>query len=137
MAGERFAGHVRHVLEPLLAPARHRAQALAEPDERIDRQRRAGHAQQRQPGVVIEQQRREADERQRLARQIADRFRDRALHLTDVVVDARQQLRRSCAARRTPPTDRAGGGTARCAAASPPGGRGRPSGSWRNSRRAL
>ena len=45
----------------------------------------------RQPRVVVEQQRREADERERLARQIADRFRHRLLHLADVVVDARQQ----------------------------------------------
>ncbi len=43
-------------------------------------------------GVVIEQQRREADERQRLARQIAGGFRDRLLHLPDVVVDPRHQL---------------------------------------------
>ena len=46
----------------------------------------------RQPRVVVEQQRRVADERQRLAREIAGRFRHRLLHLADVVVDARQQL---------------------------------------------
>ena len=42
--------------------------------------------------VVVEQQRREADERQRLAGEIAGRLRDRLLHLADVVVDPRHQL---------------------------------------------
>ena len=97
VAGERFAGDVRHVLLRLLAPARHRADALAEAHQRIHHQRRRGHAQQRELGVVVEQQRRRADERQRLARQVADRFRDGALHQADIVVDARQQLPRRAA----------------------------------------
>ena len=58
VAGEGFAGDVRHVLLRLLAPARHGAHALAEADDRIDHQRRRGHADQRQLGVVVEQQRR-------------------------------------------------------------------------------
>ena len=66
--------------------------ALAEPNQRIDNQRRGGHADERQLGVVVEQQRGIADERQRLAREIADGFGYRALHLPDVVVDAREQL---------------------------------------------
>ena len=58
VAGERFAGDVRHVLLRLLAPARHGAHALAEAHQRIDDQRRRGHAHQRELGVVVEQQRR-------------------------------------------------------------------------------
>ena len=92
VAGERLAGDMRHVLLRLLAPARHRAHAFAEAHERIHHQRRRGHAHQRQLGVVVEQQRGRPDQRQRLARQVADRFRHGALHQADVVVDARQQL---------------------------------------------
>ena len=54
-----------------LAPARDGAQLPPEPHQRIDRQRRAGHAQQREPRVVVEEQRRKADQRR------AIRARDR------------------------------------------------------------
>ena len=48
VAGERLGGDVRQVLELLLAPPRRAADALAEPDQRIDHERRAGHAHQRE-----------------------------------------------------------------------------------------
>ena len=108
-----------------------RAHALAEPDQRIDDQRRAGQADERQPRVVVEQQRRVADQRQRLAREVADRLRHRLLHLADVVVDARHQLAGRARARRTPPTGRGCGGRARCADPSRRAGRRRPSGTTR------
>ena len=56
MAGERLGADVRHLLQRLLAPARRPADALAETDQRIDDERRAREADDRQPGVVIEQQ---------------------------------------------------------------------------------
>ena len=87
-----FGADVRQLLERLLAAPRRPPHALAEPDQRIDDQRRAGQADDRQPRVVVEQQRGKADERQRLAREIAGRLRHRLLHLADVVVDARHQL---------------------------------------------
>jgi hypothetical protein len=56
MPGEGFGGDVGHVLLGFLAPSRDGADALAEADQRVDNQRRRGHAQQRQLGVVVEQQ---------------------------------------------------------------------------------
>ena len=70
------------------------ADALPEADERIDDNRRAGHAHEREPEVHVEHDRRIADEAQALADQVADRFRNRLLHLVDVVGDPRHQLRR-------------------------------------------
>jgi hypothetical protein len=52
----------------------------------------------RHSGVVIKQEHCVTDERQRLPREIADGFSDRAVDLADIVVDARQQ-RTSRAAR--------------------------------------
>ena len=92
MPGERLGRDVRHVLLRFLAPARDGADALAEPHQRVDDQRRRRHAQQRQLRVVVEQQGHRTDEHQGFAREIADRFRHGALHEADVVVDARQQL---------------------------------------------
>jgi hypothetical protein len=92
MAGKRFGRDVRHVLLRLLAPAGHGADPLTHPHQRVDDERRGGHAHQRQLGIVVEQQAGIADERQRLAREVTDGFRDSPLHLPDVVVDARQQL---------------------------------------------
>ena len=74
MAGEGLARHMRHLLLRLLAPARDGAHALAEADNRIDHQRRGGHADQREFGVVVEQQPGATDQRQRLAREVADRL---------------------------------------------------------------
>ena len=65
---------------------------LPEPHERIDDDRRAGEADQRQPRIGVEQQDQVADERQPLAHQIADRLRHRLLDLGDVARHARQQL---------------------------------------------
>ncbi len=92
MAGEAFGADVRELLERFLTAPRRPPHALAEPDQRIDDERRADDAEDREPGVVAEQQRRKADERERLAREIAERFRHRLLHLADVVVDPRHQL---------------------------------------------
>jgi hypothetical protein len=98
MSRERFAGDVRQPLELFLTPARRSPHALPQPDERVNHNRRARDAQERQPPVVVEQQRRIADERQALANQVPDRFRDRMLNLVDVVRDARHQLTAGAAA---------------------------------------
>ena len=135
VAGEGLAGDVRQPLERLLAAVRHGAQPLAEPGERIDDERRRGQAHERQAGVDVDEQGRIADHRQRLAGDVADGLRDRPLHLADVVVDPRQQLAGRRGGRRTPPTGRARVRTGRSAAPAPPDGRGRPSSSWRRTRR--
>ena len=92
VSGEGFAGDVRQPLERLLAAVRHGAQPLAQPGQRVDDQRRRGHAHQGQAGIDVDEQGRIADHGQRLAGDVADGFRDRPLHLADVVVDPRQQL---------------------------------------------
>ena len=94
VAREGFGAEMRNVLERLLAPPRRPAHALAEPDERVDDQRSAGQADDRQPAVVVQEECRIADERERLAREIAGRFRHGLLHLADVVVDPGQQAAR-------------------------------------------
>ena len=135
MAGERLGADVRELLERFLAAPRRPPHALAEPDQRIDDQRRAGEADDRQPRVVVEQQRRVADQRQRLARQIAGRLRHRLLHLADVVVDARQQLAGGAVREEAGRLVRGCAGRARCAGPSRRAGRRRPSGTTRRTSR--
>ena len=65
---------------------------LPESHQRIDDQRRAGDRDQREPRIHEEQIRREADDRQPFAQQIADRLRNRLLDLVHVVRDPRHQL---------------------------------------------
>ena len=91
VTGERFGAQMGQVLERLLAAPRRPAHALSEPDQRIHDERRAGQADDGQPRIVVEQQRRIADERERLAREIARGFRHGLLDLADVVVDPRQK----------------------------------------------
>jgi hypothetical protein len=91
VTAERFGALVRHVFERFLAAARRPAHALPEPHQRIDHERRAGQAHHREPGVGIEQQKREADDRERLAHQIAHRLRDGKLNLRDIVGQPRHQ----------------------------------------------
>ncbi len=57
----------------------------------IDHQRGARQANERQARVHVDEHGGVADDRQRLARQIADRLRHRELHLGDVVGQARHQ----------------------------------------------
>ena len=92
MAREGLGGDVRDLRERLLTAPGRAADALPEPDERIDDERRARQRHQRQARVVVEEQRREGDERQRLAREVSERFGHGLLHLRDVVGDARHQL---------------------------------------------
>ena len=92
MAGKRLRADVRDALERLVASPRRPAHALAEANERIHDERRAGQADNRQPRIDVEHQKHETDEREGFARQIADRFGHDLLHLTNVVVDARHQL---------------------------------------------
>ena len=75
-----------------LAALRGLAHALTEPHQRIDDDRRARQAHQRQLPVEIQQQAQIADERQRLADQIADGLGHRLLDLRDVARHARHQL---------------------------------------------
>jgi hypothetical protein len=91
MAGEGLSGHVSDLRERLLASPRGAAHALSQSDERVDDERRTGQAHQREPRVVIEQQRREANECKRFAGEISERFRDRLLNLRHVIGDARHQ----------------------------------------------
>ncbi len=86
------AADVGDLLERFLAPPRRAANALSEPDERVDDEWCSGQTDDGQSGVQIEEQRRIPDERQRLSRQIADGFRDDLLDLVDVVCDPRHQL---------------------------------------------
>ena len=92
VAGERFGAEMREDAQRFLTPPRGPPHALAQPDQRVDDQRRARQADDRQPRIEIEHPRREAEKRQRLPREIADRLRHHLLHLADVVVDARHQL---------------------------------------------
>ena len=90
--GERFDADMRQPLERFLTASRGASHALPEADQWIHDERCARQAHNRQPRVIVEEQRRVADERERLASQIARCFRDHLLHLVDVVVDARRQL---------------------------------------------
>ena len=78
VAGERLGADVREVLQRLLAAARRLAKPLPEPGERVDDQRSAGQEDERQPRVVVEEEAGVADERERLAQEVAHRLRDRA-----------------------------------------------------------
>ena len=91
MAGEGFGGDVREALDGLLAAARAAAHALAQADERIDDDRRAGHAHEGEAPVPPEQQRGVAEQRKAFAQQVADRLRHGLLHQVDVVGDPRHQ----------------------------------------------
>ena len=66
VAGERFGRDVRQLLELFLAAPRRAANALAEPHERIDHERRAGDRHERQPRVLVEEKERQPDERRAL-----------------------------------------------------------------------
>ena len=92
MAGERLGADVRQRLERLLAAPRRPPHALAEPDQRIHDERRDSQAHDREPRVVIKEHRHRAADRERLAREVADRLGDHLLHLPHVVVDPRHQL---------------------------------------------
>ena len=91
MAGEGFGGDVRETLDGFLAAAGAAAHALPQPDERIDDDRRAGHADQREAPIPPEQQRGIAEERQAFAQQVAYRLRHGLLDQVDVVGDPRHQ----------------------------------------------
>ncbi len=71
VAGECFRAQVRNLFERFLAPARGAAHALPQSNQRIHDERRAGEADDRQPGVVPEEQARIADQRQCFPSQIA------------------------------------------------------------------
>ena len=86
--GERLGADMGDVAERFLAAVGGAADALPEPGQRVDDERRAGEAHDGEPGVVIEEQRRESDEGQRLAGQVAEGLGDGLLHLPDVVGDA-------------------------------------------------
>ena len=94
VAGKGFRAEVRQMREGFLAAPCRATNALAQPDKGIDDQRRTGEAHHRQPQVVVDHQGEETDQRQRLASQIADRFRHRLLNLPDIVVDPGHQLAR-------------------------------------------
>ena len=72
VAGERFRRQMRQVLEMFLAPPRRAPDPLAQTDERIDHQRRAGQGDERQPPVEVEHQRRRNRSPTGLAQKIAD-----------------------------------------------------------------
>jgi predicted site-specific integrase-resolvase len=89
---ERFGADMGQLLERLLAAVRCPAGRAARGAERVDDQRRADEAEDRQPRVVVEQQRAVSNQRERLSRQIAGCLRDGLLDLADIVVDAGHQL---------------------------------------------
>ena len=88
MAGEGLGRDVGEVLELFLAAAGRSTDALPEPDERIQDERRAGQADEREARVVPEEDADVPDERERFPDQIADRLGHRLLDLADVVGDA-------------------------------------------------
>ena len=92
MSGEAFGADVRELRERFLTASRRSTHALAKPDQRVHDERRADDAEDGEPGVVPEQQRRKSDQRERLPGEIAERFRHRLLNLADVVADPRRQL---------------------------------------------
>jgi hypothetical protein len=85
---ETFRGQVRDVFQILLSAPRCPPHPLAQPDERIDDERRGRHDDERERPVVVEQQPREEDDRQRLAREVGHRLGDHVLDLADVVREA-------------------------------------------------
>jgi hypothetical protein len=91
MTRQCLGADVGHVLQGFLAAACRAPNALTDSRERIHHQRRAGKAQQRQAGIHVDQHGRIADDRQRLARQVANGFRDGELHLRHVVGQAREE----------------------------------------------
>jgi hypothetical protein len=92
VARQPFGRQMRHVLEVFLPAAGRPPHALAQPDQRIDDQRRGRHDDQREGPVVVKQQARKEHDGQRLTRQIGNRFRHRVLDLPDVVRDPGHQL---------------------------------------------
>src|SRR4029450_12090236 len=85
MAGECFGAEVGQLLERFLTSVRRTATPLAEPYERINDQRRAGQADDGQPGIVVEHQPHEPDEGKGFSSKVADRFRHDLLHLPHVI----------------------------------------------------
>jgi hypothetical protein len=92
VAGKRLGRNVRDLRQCLLAASRGSAHPLPEPHKRVHDQRCPCQADHCQARVVIEQQHREANQGERLARKIAECLRDRLLNLRDVVGNARHQL---------------------------------------------
>src|SRR5439155_24165496 len=79
VAGKRFGAQMRKRFERLLTASGRPPDALAESNQRIDDEWRAGQADEREARIVIEEQRRVRHERERFAREIADGFRNRLL----------------------------------------------------------
>jgi hypothetical protein len=91
MTRERFGADMRHVLERLLAAGTRAPHPAAELGERIEDERRTREAHERKPRVVVHENTREENHRQRFTREITNRLGHRALKLTDVVGDSRHQ----------------------------------------------
>ena len=91
MAGDGLGADVGHLFEGFLAAPSAPAYTLPEPHQRIDDEWGSRQAQDRETRIVVEEKRPEADQGQGLTREVADRFRDDALYLTDVARDPRHQ----------------------------------------------
>ena len=91
MRRERLPGDMRQVLQLLLATPGRAAHPLAEPDERVDHDRRAGHADERESRIVVKQDRGVRDECHRLTEQVAQRLGHDLLNPVDVVGRPRHQ----------------------------------------------
>ena len=75
MAGKCFGADVGKLFERLLAAPRGSPDSLTETYQRIDDEWRADQTEERQPRVVVKEDRRKADDRERFAREVADCLR--------------------------------------------------------------
>ena len=92
VSGERFGADMREHFQLLLAAPGRSPHALADPQERIHDQRCPGEAHQGQPRIIVEEQPRIDEDRQRFPQQIPNRLRHDVLHAVDVVGQPRHQL---------------------------------------------
>src|SRR5262249_19115810 len=94
MTGKPLRADMRQLLERLLAASRGTANALAETQQRINDQRCSCHTNRRQPRIEVKEESELTQHCEGLAGEIANRLRDRLLHLAHIVVDARHELPR-------------------------------------------